>query len=178
MRFHSLTELRSALENVDAATRRTVRMPRQRPSPAWEDRDYIGWRDPSAPQRGYLFVEHGGSIRGIMLTHTRVRTPSGRAVMCELCRLPRRFEQVVLFSAPTALRSPNDKSLSSRGSYLCVDLDCNARVNALRPLTPLDPPADQLVAARRSLLATRAAAFVSEVLLPAHASAHAPRRSK
>ncbi|GAA1608262.1 FBP domain-containing protein [Leucobacter chromiireducens] len=168
---HTLSELRAALGNIDESTRRTVRMTRHPLRPAWGERDYIGWRDPSAPQRGYLFTAHGGALRGIMLTTTRTRTAAGRAVMCELCRIPRRFEQVSLFVAPTALA---ERRMSTLGTYLCVDLDCNARVNALRPLTPLDPPADELVAAHRAELAGRAAGFVDEVLAlgAGHASPH------
>ena len=158
---HSLTTLRSALGNVDAATRRTVRMPRRPLRPPLGERDYLGWRDPSAPQRGYLFIERAGTPTGIMLTTTRTRMTQGRAVMCEFCRLPRRFEQVALFTAPT---TPRRGAQSTIGTYLCVDLDCNARVNRLQPLTPLDPPAEELVATRREQLAERSTAFITEVL--------------
>ncbi|KUF06411.1 FBP domain-containing protein [Leucobacter sp. G161] len=157
----SLTTLRSALGNIDASVRRTVRMPAHSFTPPVQERDYLGWRDPSAPQRGYLFVERDGALEGIMLTRTRTRTSQQRAVMCEFCRLPRRFEQVALFSAPTSLLK---RDQSTFGTYLCVDLDCNARVNAMRPVTQLDPPAEVLVAARRTELATRAQAFVANVL--------------
>ncbi|WP_164512814.1 FBP domain-containing protein [Leucobacter chromiireducens] len=160
---HTLSELRAALGNIDQPTRRTVRMSARPPRPAWSERDFLGWRDPSALQRGYLFTAHGGPLRGIMLTTTRTRTAAGRAVMCELCRIPRRFEQVSLFVAPTGLA---ERRMSTIGTYLCVDLDCNARVNALRPLTPLDPPAEELVAAHRAELASRAAAFIDGVLTP------------
>lgn len=158
---YSLSTLRSALGNVDSPTRRTVRMPSHSWSPAVADRDFRGWRDPSAPQRGYLFVETDNGLEGIMLTTTRSRTATQRAVMCEFCRLPRRFEQVVLFSAPV---SAQKRDRSSFGTYLCVDLDCNARVNVLRPVTQLDPPAEELVATRRAQLAIRARAFVADVL--------------
>lgn len=171
MHPHSLTTFRAALGNVDDATRRTVRMPRVPSLPPPAERDFTGWRDPSAPQRGYLFTEHGGTLAGIMLTTTRTRTNANRAVMCEFCRLPRRFEQVALFTAATsaALRDQ-----STFGTYLCVDLDCNARVNRLRPLTPLDPPADELVAQRRAQLADRSTAFVTSIL-DAHAASQRGR---
>lgn len=161
MHEHTLTAFRAALGNIDEATRRTVRRPRISPKPSPAERDFIGWRDPSAPQRGYLFTEHSGELTGIMLTTTRTRTNANRAVMCEFCRMPRRFEQVALFTASAAAQA---KEQSTLGTYLCVDLDCNVRVNQLRPLTPLDPPADVLVAQRRHALAERSASFVAEVL--------------
>lgn len=161
MHAHSLTTLRAALGNVDAATRRTVRMTRHPYRPPLRERDYLGWRDPSAPQRGYLFIERAGTPTGIMLTTTRTRMNQTRAVMCEFCRLPRRFEQVALFTAPLSLRRGPQSTI---GTYLCIDLDCNARVNRLRPLTPLDPPAEELVSQRRAQLAVRAEAFITEVL--------------
>ncbi|WP_052492532.1 FBP domain-containing protein [Leucobacter komagatae] len=161
MQPYTLTALRDALGNVDAATRKTARMPRHSFTPAVEERDYLGWRDPSAPQRGYIFVDGVSGPEGIMLTKTRTRNSVKRAVMCEFCRIPRRFEQVALFTAPT---SQLQRDQSTLGTYLCVDLDCNARVNALRPLTPLDPPAEELIAARRQQLAQRSLAFVRDVL--------------
>ncbi|GAA1326020.1 FBP domain-containing protein [Leucobacter albus] len=161
MNPYSLTTLRGALGNVDAATRKTARMPRHSFTPAVSDRDYLGWRDPSAPQRGYLFVEGELGPIGVMITKTRSRNSVQRAVMCEFCRLPRRFDQVVLFTAPTSLKQADQ---STFGTYLCVDLDCNARVNAMKPVTPLDPPAPVLVAKRRAELAQRARAFITEVL--------------
>ncbi len=163
MHSHSLTTLRAALGNVDTAVRQTVRMPRHQLRPPLSERDYLGWRDPSAPQRGYLFTEDNTGLQGVMLTTTRTRTQATRSVMCEFCRIPRRFEQVALFVAttPGAQRGRQQRSL---GTYLCVDLDCNARVNALRPLTPLDPPADVLVTERREDLARRSHAFIREVL--------------
>lgn len=160
MRPYSLTALRAALGNVDTATRKNARMPGHQFSPPISERDYLGWRDPSAPQRGYIFVDSENGPIGIMVTKTRASTSAQRAVMCEFCRIPRRFEQVVLFVAPVA----EQRDSSTFGTYLCVDLDCNARINALRPLTPLDPPAEALVAARREDLARRSRSFVTEVL--------------
>lgn len=160
MQPRTVKELRAALLNVSESVRRTVRMPQRLPL-SWGDIDYVGWRDPSAPQRGYIFIEESGRLQGIMLTHARLSASPSRAVMCALCHIPRRFEQVVLF---TGQADATDRSLSSRGSYLCADLDCNARVNVLRPASPLAPSADVLVAERRAGLRERAHAFVAEVL--------------
>ncbi|WP_446429635.1 FBP domain-containing protein [Leucobacter sp. 1207-22] len=165
---YPLSTFRAALGNVDDATRRTVRLPRHPLKPSSQLRDYYGWRDPSAPQRGYLFTEQTGALTGIMLTTTRTHTAAGRAVMCEFCRIPRRFEQVALFTASTAT---HQRSQSGLGTYLCVDLDCNARVNALQPLTPLDPPAEALVTEHRAALARRSAAFITSVLRQARRTA-------
>ncbi|WP_435299726.1 FBP domain-containing protein [Timonella sp. A28] len=161
MQARTLTELRAALENVDDKTRKTVRMPKTLPHIAWDELDYLGWRDPSAQQRGYIFIEHNKRLRGIMVTHAPAKTSVSRAVMCAFCRIPLRFEQVVLF---TAAISSHSKELSTRGTYLCTDLDCNIRVNALQPATPLDPPAEELVAEKRRALATRTTAFIEAVM--------------
>lgn len=158
---YPLSTFRAALGNIDETTRRTVRLPRHSLKPAADLRDYYGWRDPSAPQRGYLFTERDGHLIGIMLTTTRTRTTASRAVMCEFCRIPRRFEQVALFTAPTAVHRRNQ---SEFGTYLCIDLDCNVRVNALQPLTPLDPPAELLVSEHRAALAQRSHAFITDVI--------------
>ncbi|MEA1263161.1 FBP domain-containing protein [Microbacterium sp. STF-2] len=160
MQPRSGRELRAALLNVSESVRRTVRVPKRLPL-GWGEADYLGWRDPSAPQRGYIIIEESGRLKGIMLTHARLSARPSRAVMCALCRIPRRFEQVVLF---TGTSEGADRSLSSRGSYLCADLDCNVRVNALRPSSPLEPSPEELVAQRRAELRERSHAFVAEVL--------------
>lgn len=160
MQSRSGRELRSALLNVSESVRRTVRVPKRLPL-AWGEADYLGWRDPSAPQRGYILIEESGELKGIMLTHARLSASPSRAVMCALCHIPRRFEQVVLF---TGTAGASDRSLSSCGSYLCADLDCNVRVNTLRPSSPLEPSAEELVAQRRADLRQRAHAFVAAVL--------------
>ncbi len=161
MKERSLRELRLALGNVDGATRRAVHAPRVLTRVPWEELDYLGWRDPGAQQRGYLFVERQGELRGIMLLNTKTRPSAARAVMCAFCRMPRRFGQAVLFSSPT---HTSKKNSSTRGSYICSDLDCNLRINSLRPTSPLDPPAAELVTRHRELLAEAVERFVASVL--------------
>ena len=163
MQPRTLHELRGALGNADARVRRTIRAPRGLADTDWDGLDYLGWRDPSALQRGYLFVEREGDTRGVLLLHARAEARPARAVMCTLCRIPRRFDQVVLFSGPT-LDTLAGKNSSTGGSYLCADLRCNARVNALAPTGPLDPPAAELVAGARAALSQRAHAFVDALL--------------
>ncbi|MBN8206862.1 FBP domain-containing protein [Microbacterium esteraromaticum] len=160
MQKRSLGELRRALQNVSEATRRTVRMPKSWEA-GWQNLDYLGWRDPSARQRGYLFVEREGQLQGIMLERARLASAPARAVMCTLCRMPRRFEQVILFTGRSAA---SDQSRSSRGSYLCAELDCNSRVNRLLPSSMLEGSAEEFVAGRRQGLRERAHSFVAEVL--------------
>ncbi|MCT1478967.1 FBP domain-containing protein [Microbacterium sp. p3-SID336] len=165
MRTWTVAELRTALRNASDRERRTMQLPKGM-VPDWPQLDYLGWRDPRAPQRGYLFVERDGALEGILLRHSRVAAVPSRAVMCTLCRIPRRFDQVVLF---TATGESSERALSSRGTQLCADLDCHTRVNALRPTSPLEPEAEELVAERRAGLRERAQAFVADVLeMPRH----------
>ena len=165
MKKRSLREFKLALGNVDEATRKAVHAPKALTRLAWEDLDYLGWRDPGAQQRGYLFIERDERLHGVMVLNTKTQTSAGRAVMCAFCRMPRRFGQVVLFSSPTLT---NPKGTSTQGTYICADLDCNVRVNGLRPMSPLDPPADELVGKHREQLADSAQRFVASVLeLPA-----------
>ncbi|PRB18285.1 FBP domain-containing protein [Microbacterium sp. MYb62] len=160
MHGRTLSELRAALLNVSEATRRTVRMPKTMRSDG-TDLDYLGWRDPSARQRGYVFIERSGVLEGVMLVHSRLPVSPARAVMCTLCRMPRRFGQVILF---TGSSGTSDRSLSSRGSYLCADLDCNIRMNVLTPGSAWEASPEEYVAGRRAGLRERAQAFVAEVL--------------
>jgi hypothetical protein len=175
MKKRSLRELKLALGNVDGATRKAVHAPKVLSRVDWNDLDYLGWRDPGAQQRGYLFIEREETLHGVMVLNTKTQTAAARAVMCAFCKMPRRFGQVVLFSSPTLT---NTKGTSTKGTYICADLDCNARVNGLRPMSPLDPPADELVAKHRSQLSAAAHRFIASVLelpeLPEHSEQPAP----
>lgn len=94
----------------------------------WDELDYLGWRDPQAPLRGYLVVEHRGELRGVVL-----RAPSSagirRSSMCALC-LTMRSGSVSLMVAPRAGRAGQQGH--SSGTYMCSDLACSLFVRGRR----------------------------------------------
>ncbi|MDG3013265.1 FBP domain-containing protein [Speluncibacter jeojiensis] len=152
-------EVRGAIVNMDPPGGR-VRLPTWFDEIAWHKLEYLGWRDQRSPMRAYLVAEVDGAAAGALLRQVPSRAELGsRAMMCDLCRFTRRFNEVAVFTARRASRDKRQR-LSGRGLHLCTGLDCNVNVNSKTHLGPLDPTLDELIAARRDGLHVRTAAFL------------------
>jgi hypothetical protein len=156
----SRAEARSAIVNTEPSEGR-IRLPAGFDALRWDDLDYLGWRDPRAPQRAFLVAEgaDGRALGAVLRQSPSHAETGGRAVMCALCHFTRRFNEVALFAAP---RPSSDKRrrLSTVGILVCTDLDCGRNVLATPVRGPLDPPAEEVVRARRAGLRTRTLAFL------------------
>ena len=164
MRAMTPMEIRGSIRNADDRVRRTMLLPRDLAALDWEAREVLAWRDPRARNRGYLVRWAGGRAEGVLLTIARAPGRPDRAVMCSFCRFTARFEEVALFTAPRA------GAAGARGDTVgvlaCEDLACHARVRQAPLRGPLDPPVDEIVAARVAGLAERLGAFFDDVLAP------------
>ena len=127
----------------------------------WESREFLGWRDPGAPLRGYLVHWMAGRPVGIMLRASEVGLRPGISAMCALCRTPQPSGQVTLFSAPRAGEA--GRNGNSVGTYICNDLACSFIIRIVPTNVPLQSPAD-VVAARANGLLERLEAFASDVM--------------
>ena len=101
-----------------------MNLPRDLGEVAWADLDYLGWRDPQSPARGYLVAEHAGRTCGIVLRAPGVGV-GRRASMCSLC-LTVRSGGVALMVAPRAGRA--GQRGHSVGTPMCADLACSLYV--------------------------------------------------
>ncbi|RJO70011.1 FBP domain-containing protein [Nocardia panacis] len=159
MRPMTRDEVRAAIVNTDPPGSR-VRLPTWFDEIDWDRLEYLGWRDQRSPRRVYLVTEIDGAAVGVLLEQTPTRAELGsRAMMCDLCRSSRRFNEVALF---TARRPSKDRRqrLSGRGLHLCADLDCNVNANRKPSVGRYDPATDELIADRRAGLRARTAAFL------------------
>lgn len=165
MRPLTRQETRDAFGNTTAHERKVLRLPGTFDAIVWDRRDYLGWRDPRSPLRAYLVALVDDEAHGVLLRQSATRNElAHRAVMCALCRFTRRFNEVALFSAAR----PGDGrrgSLDTLGIYVCTDLDCHVSVHSPPSPGPLDPPADEIVSARRDGLRSRTGAFVRSVVM-------------
>ncbi|MEB4613194.1 FBP domain-containing protein, partial [Leucobacter sp. M11] len=103
--MHALTsaEVRAGLRNASPREVSTLALPRGFDSIRWDRLDYLGWRDPRARQRGYLFTQTAAGPVGLILTAAaKTAGTRNRAVMCGLCQVPQRFDSVGLFTAPVS----------------------------------------------------------------------------
>ncbi|MCU1406607.1 MAG: hypothetical protein JWQ43_2910 [Glaciihabitans sp.] len=131
----------------------------------WDKREYLGWRDPQAPQRGYIVYWRGADPVGMVVRAAESRMSRGMAAMCSLCRTAQPANQVVLFSVPKAGQAGLDGN--SVGTYICSDLACSTIIRIVPPPSDMQPDPADIVASRAAGLLSRLDSFTNEVLKPA-----------
>ena len=128
----------------------------------WDSREYLGWRDPGAPLRGYLVHWLGERPVGVILRASEVGLRHGISAMCALCRTPQPSDQVTMFSAPKAGES--GRNGNSVGTYICDDLACSIIIRILPAPHPMQPNPDEVLAKRTAGLVERVQNFTDSVL--------------
>jgi len=131
----------------------------------WDDREYLGWRDQQAHQRGYLVHWLDDRPVGVMLRASDFSLRPGISAMCALCRITQPSDQVTLFSAPRAGQAGRDGN--TIGTYICDDLACSHMIRVLPPPHPMQVPREELLAQRAEMLLERVQAFTNDVMKPA-----------
>lgn len=157
-----MTELQIRASMVNAAPGEAERMPLPGlHEVVWTDREYLGWRDPGSPLRGYLVYWRDDRPIGIALRASEVRLQPGSAI-CSLCNTPQPAGQVTMFSAVRAGEA--GRVGNSVGTYICADLSCSLLIRiAPRSYEQLGRPGEVLQR-KAQRLETRLDAFVSRVL--------------
>lgn len=131
----------------------------------WDDREYLGWRDQQARQRGYLVHWIDGRPVGVVLRASDFALKAGISAMCALCRITQPSDQVTLFSAARAGQAGRDGN--TIGTYICDDLACSHMIRVLPPPHPMQISREELLAQRAAMLLERAQAFTADVMKPA-----------
>jgi treble-clef zinc-finger protein len=118
-------EIRTAFVNCTKGEAKRMHVPRDLAEQLWEDLDFLGWRDPQAPDRAYLVAELDGRPVGLQL-----RSPGGssrqmRRSMCSVC-VTVHTGGVSLMVAPRSGKAGQQGN--SVGVYMCSDLACSLYV--------------------------------------------------
>ncbi|MFF3876320.1 FBP domain-containing protein [Streptomyces sp. NPDC001978] len=123
----SLTEqeIRAAFVNCSKGEAKRLSVPRDLADRPWDDLDFLGWRDPQAPDRAYLVAEEDGRARALVLRSTGAGSWQTRRSMCSMC-LTLHTGGVSLMVAPKAGRAGQQGN--SVGAYICSDLACSLYV--------------------------------------------------
>jgi len=127
----------------------------------WEDREYLGWRDPSSSTRGYLVYWRGGEAVGMVLRAAEARLQAGSAI-CSLCNTAQPASQVTMFTAVRAGEA--GRRGDSVGTYICADLACSLLIRIAPPHYEMQPSPAEVVARRAAVLSSRLDAFAERVL--------------
>ncbi|WP_405217344.1 FBP domain-containing protein [Agrococcus sp. Ld7] len=156
MREVTETELRECFVN---ATRRELE---QLPMPGlhetiWDEREFLGWRDPRFTRLGYLAHWRSDQLVGVVLRGAPGGLRSGIAAMCSMCHSTQPATQVRMFSA--RLADLDGHTGSSVGTYMCEALDCS---HIIRTGPPHLLTTDRL-ASRSEALLDRVVSFTGRI---------------
>jgi hypothetical protein len=113
-------DIRAAFVNCSKGEAKRLHVPRELAEQPWDDLDFLGWRDPRAPDRAYLVADLGEGPVAITL-----RSPvpgQKRANLCSIC-LTSHAAGVTLMVAPRTGKAGQQGN--SVGTYICGDLACS-----------------------------------------------------
>ncbi|MFG1819439.1 FBP domain-containing protein [Kribbella sp. NPDC049174] len=157
----SVEEIRRSFVNSSKSLVKAMTLPRGFTELPWESLDYLGWRDPKAPNRAYLVVRREGGVIGIALNTQATGKPRRGTGLCDLCHTAHHVTDVALFAARRAGTAGREGN--TVGLYICADLACSLYLRGLRELeVPQGETAVPEVRAER--LTTRVEGFVNRVL--------------
>jgi hypothetical protein len=166
--------IRASFVNCTKGEAKRLNLPPDLATLPWDDLDFLGWRDPAAPQRAYLATEVGeplvggalagralvgGALVGVVL---RVAPQTGRVrrSMCSLCLTTHTGDGVSLMTARKA--GPDGRLGNSVGLYICTDLACSLYIRGKKSAgRRLDETIT--LAAKIERTTTRLAAFLQTV---------------
>lgn len=117
MRVLSERDIRASFVNCTKGEAKRLAVPRDLASRPWDALDFLGWRDPAAPERAYLVAEVGDGLVGVALRRAAPPAGQARRSMCSLCLTTHSGDGVSLMTAR--------RGTGSVGIYLCSDLDCS-----------------------------------------------------
>ncbi|MEU1010065.1 FBP domain-containing protein [Streptomyces sp. NPDC005890] len=119
-------DIRTSFINCSKGEAKRVAVPRDLGERPWDDLDFLGWRDPGAPDRSYLVTERDGRLVGVTLRFPASRHGFLHRSMCSVCLTTHRGGGVSLMAARKA--GPAGREGNSVGLYMCTDLACSLYV--------------------------------------------------
>jgi hypothetical protein len=116
-------EIRGSFVNCSKGEAKRIALPRDLAALPWADLDFLGWRDPGAPDRGYLVRAGAGGPVGVVLRAAPgARRGLTRSSLCSLCLTGHSGGGVDLMAAPLA--GPAGRQGNTVALYMCGDLAC------------------------------------------------------
>ncbi|WP_067814419.1 FBP domain-containing protein [Actinomadura kijaniata] len=116
-------EIRASFVNCSKGEAKRLPLPRDLAERPWDDLDFLGWRDPGAPDRCYIVAEHEGRLIGVTLRLSNQARGLTQRSMCSLCLTTHSGNGVALMTARRTGQA--GRQGNSVGAYLCTDLACS-----------------------------------------------------
>ncbi|MFF7095703.1 FBP domain-containing protein [Streptomyces rubradiris] len=118
--------IRASFVNCSKGEASRLSVPRDLADLPWDDLDFLGWRDPAAPQRSYLVTEREGEPVGFSLRVAPRGFGAQHRAMCSICLTTHSSDGVALMVGRKA-RTAGDTD-NTVGEYICTDLSCSLYV--------------------------------------------------
>ena len=125
----------------------------------WDALDFLGWRDPKLPRRGYVIVQREEGPVGILLQQAETKTRA--RAQCTWCQDITLEDDVVFYAARRAGKA--GRNGNTIGTLVCADFGCSRNARKLPAVAYLGFDVE---AARDKQIATlrgRVQGFVTEV---------------
>jgi len=127
-------EIRAAFVNCSKGEAKRLNLPRNLAELPWDDLDFLGWRDPQAPERASLVAELDGKLTAIALRCPGPNPLQKRSNICSFC-LTSHTGGVTLMVAPRSGKAGQQGN--SVGTYCCSDLACSLYLRGKKPVVGL-----------------------------------------
>jgi FBP C-terminal treble-clef zinc-finger len=156
--------LRRSFVNCSKGEMAKINLPVPLSAIAWNDLDFLGWRDPKAPERGYVITPYGDGLVGITLRAAGKSSKSLlKSSMCSMCMTVHASSGVTLFTAPLA--GPSGRAGNTVGNYMCANLQCSRYLRGELKSEALVVPTESLdLAARIERLHSKLDPFITRIL--------------
>ncbi|MGI5439613.1 FBP domain-containing protein [Streptomyces shenzhenensis] len=118
-------EIRSAFVNCTKGEAKRLSVPRDLADRPWDDLDFLGWRDPQAPDRAYLVTARDDRPRALALRSSNAASWQTRRSMCSLCLTTHTGGVSLMVATRAGRRGQRGDSV---GVYICSDLACSLYV--------------------------------------------------
>ncbi|GAA1992096.1 FBP domain-containing protein [Kitasatospora viridis] len=123
-------DIRNSFVNCSKGEAKRLNLPRDLAELPWADLDFLGWRDPGAPDRSYLVLERDGGLTGLSLRFSAQYRGYLRSNICSLCLTVHSGSGVALLTARKAGAAGREGN--SVGAYMCTDLACPLYIRGSR----------------------------------------------
>jgi len=115
-------QIRAAFVNCSKGEAKRLHVPRDLAGQPWDDLDFLGWRDPQAPDRAYLVADLGAGPVAITLRTPAAVAGQKRTNLCSICLTSHSGGVTLMVAARTGKAGQQGNSV---GAYMCADLDCS-----------------------------------------------------
>lgn len=154
-------QIRASFVNTSAAELERMIVPGLHET-VWDDREFLGWRDPQGSLRGYIVHWVEDQPVGMLVRASSGTMRPGIGAMCSLCHTPQPATQVLMFSAPRGGSAGRDGN--TIGTYMCADLACPIMIRIFPGQSEMLLRRDELIARRSAGLQQRVGAFAARIL--------------